>query len=66
MATVPVSSSDFRLERTYGQPPDTAVTSLDSGRSISWVMASFTAFSTGSSSIVQRLGPSALSSGFQR
>jgi hypothetical protein len=29
------------------------VISLDSGRSISWVMVSFTARSTGSSSIVQ-------------
>jgi len=39
MATSPVSSSDLRLERMRGQPPDTAVMSFDSGRSISWVMA---------------------------
>ena len=64
MAISPVSSSDFRLERMRGQPLDTAVMSLDSSRSISWVMVSFTALSTGSSSMVQRLGPSALSSGF--
>jgi hypothetical protein len=64
MASSPVLGSDFRLERMRGQPPDTAVTSLDSSRSISWVMVSFTALSTGSISIVQRLGPSALSSGF--
>ncbi len=44
MATSPVSSSDFRLERIRGQPPDMAVMSLDSSRSISWVMVSFTAF----------------------
>src|SRR5262245_47751753 len=35
MAISPVSSRDFRLERTSGQPPDTAVMSFDSGRSIS-------------------------------
>jgi len=36
----------------------------DSGRSIPWVMVSFTALPTGSSSMMQRPGPSALSSGF--
>jgi hypothetical protein len=35
MATSPVSSSDFRLERTSGQPSERAVMNWDSGRSIS-------------------------------
>ena len=38
--------------------------SSDSGRSISWVMVSFTARSTAWSSMVQRVGPSPLNSGF--
>jgi hypothetical protein len=54
MASDPVSSSDFRLERIFGHPPDTARTSFDSGRSIECVTVSFTAPSTGSRSIVQR------------
>jgi len=49
---------------TFGQPPDTAVMSRDSDRSISWVMVSSAALPVGSSSMVQRLGPSALNSGF--
>src|SRR5262245_31792171 len=46
-----------------GHAPDTAPMSFDSGWSISCVMASLTALPVGSSSIVQRDGPSALSSG---
>src|SRR5208282_1202015 len=55
--------SDLRLERTRGQPPETAAMNFDSGRSIAWVMVSFTASSIGSSSNVQREYPSAFSSG---
>jgi len=61
VAIAPVSSSDFRLDMIRGQPPDTAVISFESARSISCVIVSFTESSTGSSSIVQRLQPSALS-----
>jgi len=64
MTTSPVSSSDFRLEMQSGQATDIALMSSDSGRSISWMIVSFTARPSGSSAIVQRLGPSALSSDF--
>jgi hypothetical protein len=53
MAIAPVSSSDFRLERILGQPPETASMSFEPGRSIACVMVNFTAPPTGSSSIVQ-------------
>ena len=50
----PVSSRDLRLERTRGQPPETAWMNFESGRSMLCVMVSFTASSTGSSSMTQR------------
>jgi hypothetical protein len=53
-AASPVSSSDVRLERTSGQNADTVAMSLESGRSISWMSGSFTAFSMGSRVMVQR------------
>src|SRR3954468_24742789 len=59
----PVSSNDFRLEMTFGQPPDTASISFEDSRSTVWVMESLTADPLGSSSIVQSDGPSAFSSG---
>src|SRR5437870_1819597 len=59
----PVSCRDLRLEMIIGQPPDTAVISFEGSRSMVWVMESFTARPTGSSSMVQRESPSALSSG---
>src|SRR5262252_961932 len=37
-AIEPLSSSDFRLEMIFGQPPDTAVMSFEGSRSIVWVM----------------------------
>ena len=51
--TSPVSSSDLRLERMLGQPPDTASMSFEPATSIEWVSVSFTAPSVASSSIVQ-------------
>src|SRR5579883_2667014 len=59
----PVSSRDFRLEMTFGQPPDTAPMSFEDSQSMVWVIESFTAFPVGSSSIVQSESPSALRSG---
>src|SRR5579883_154462 len=59
----PVSSSDFRLEMIFGQPPDTAPISFEGSRSIVCTMESFTADPLGSSSSVQSEWPSALSSG---
>ena len=49
----PVSIRDFRLEMTFGQPPDTASINFEASRSIVWVMESLTAGPLGSSSIVQ-------------
>src|SRR6185312_17300391 len=60
--TDPVSSSDFRLEMIFGQPPDTAVISFEGSRSMVWMMESLTAGPRGSSSIVQSESPSAASS----
>src|SRR5215813_12981045 len=60
----PVSSSDFRCETIFGQPPDTAAISFEGSRSMVWVMESLTAGPVGSSSIVQKESPSAASSGF--
>ena len=48
----------------FGHPPETAPINLEGSRSIVWMMESFTADPLGSSSIVQRESPSALSSGF--
>src|SRR5262249_15297352 len=62
-AIAPVSSSDFRFDRTFGQPPDTLVISFESTRSLACVIVSLTAPASCSSSIVQRESPSALSSG---
>src|SRR5262249_40164265 len=62
-AGAPVSSSDFRLERTLGQPPETAVMNFEGSRSMVWVIDSLTAPALGSSSIVQSESPSASSSG---
>src|SRR5215471_20986815 len=59
----PVSSRDFRLEMTLGQPPDTASINFEGSRSMLWVMESLTAVPLGSSSIVHSDSPSALSSG---
>jgi hypothetical protein len=39
--TSPVSSSDLRLDRTRGQPSDTAAMIFASSRSIEWVMLSY-------------------------
>ena len=52
--TSPVSSRDLRLERTRGQPPETAWMNFDSGRSMLCVTVSFTASPMGSSSMTQR------------
>ena len=52
--TSPVSSRDLRLERTRGQPPETAWMNFDSGRSMLCVTVSFTASPMGSSSMMQR------------
>src|SRR5215831_2234434 len=41
--TSPVSSSDLRLERICGQPPETFSMNCEFGRSMAWVMVSFTA-----------------------
>src|SRR5690348_12137018 len=57
-ATAPVSSSDFRLDRILGQPPDTASTSFDPSRSTLCVIVSLTACPAGTSSIVHSDGPS--------
>src|SRR5271165_2984021 len=59
----PVSSRDFRLEMTFGQPADTAAMNFEGSRSMVWVMESLTAVPLGSSSIVHSDSPSALSSG---
>src|SRR5512147_2031262 len=59
----PVSNRDFRLEMTFGQPPDTAAMKFEGSRSMLWVMESLTAAPLGCSSIVQSDAPSALSSG---
>src|SRR5579863_10247135 len=59
----PVSSRDLRLERTFGQPPETAAMNFEGSRSMVWVMESLTAVPKVSSSIVQYESPSALSSG---
>src|SRR5258708_37184237 len=61
--TEPVSSSDLRLDRTWGQPPETAPITLESSRSMVWVTVSLTAAPAGSISMVQRDQPSAFSSG---
>jgi hypothetical protein len=50
----PVSSSDLRLERMRGQPPDTAAMNLESSRSIVRAMVSLTASPAGSISNTQR------------
>jgi hypothetical protein len=39
----PLSSSDLRLEITFGQPPDTASISFEGSRPMVWVMESLTA-----------------------
>src|SRR5262249_9572027 len=62
-AMEPVSSRDFRLEMIFGQPPETAAMNFEGSRSIVWVMESLTAVPLGSSSIVQRDSPSAVTSG---
>jgi hypothetical protein len=49
----PVSSSDFRLDTIFGQPPDTAPISFEGSRSIVCMMESFTADPLGSNSSVQ-------------
>src|SRR6202008_1532765 len=59
----PVSSRDFKLEMTFGQPPDTASINFEGSRSMLWVMVSLTAVPVGSSSMVHSDGPSALRSG---
>src|SRR5690348_15662009 len=59
----PVSSRDFRLEMTLGQPPDTASMSFEASRYMVWVMVGLTAVPKGSNCIVQIELPSALSSG---
>lgn len=51
-AVEPVSSRDFRLAMTLGQPPDTAAMNFEGSRSMVWVMESLTAVPLGSSSIV--------------
>src|ERR1700751_542256 len=61
----PVSSRDLRLEMTFGQPADTAAMNFEGSRSMVWVMESLTAVPLGSSSIVHRDSPSALSSGLK-
>src|SRR3984885_3601807 len=60
----PVSSRDFRFERIFGHPPDTAAIKVEGSRSMVWVMDSLTAVPLGSSSIVHSDSPSAMSSGF--
>src|SRR5260370_25004572 len=62
-AVEPVSIRDFRLEMTFGQPPDTAAINFEGSRSMVWVMESLTAVPLGSISIVHSDSPSALSSG---
>src|SRR5690348_15396570 len=66
IVTEPVSSSDLRLERTLGQPPDRAVMSFEGSRSTVCVIESFTAVPKGSTSIVQYESPSAARSGLSR
>src|SRR5581483_4862600 len=62
-AVEPVSSRDFRFERTFGHPSDTAAMRFDGSRSIVWVIDSLTASPLASSSIVHSESPSAWSSG---
>src|SRR5205085_7459127 len=62
-ATAPVSSSDLRLDKIFGQPPETASTSFDPSRSTLCVIVSLTACPVGTSSIVHSDAPSLLSSG---
>src|SRR5262245_9532145 len=45
----PVSSRDFRLDTTFGQPPDTAAMNCEGSRSMVWVIESLTTDSIGSS-----------------
>src|SRR4051812_12933757 len=60
MATCPVSSNDLRLDRTFGQLSDAAAMNFESARPTSWVSDSFTALPVGSSTIAQRVSPSAI------
>src|SRR5579872_5147952 len=62
-SAVPVSSSDLRLDRICGHPPDTAAMNFESARSMLWVTVNFTASPLGSISMVQSDQPSAFSSG---
>src|SRR6185312_8852072 len=60
---VPDSNRDLRLDRTFGQPPETAAINFEGSRSMVWVTESLTAAPLGSSSMVHSDAPSALSSG---
>src|SRR5262249_57615955 len=53
VTTLPVSSRLFRFDRIFGQPPDTASISFESGLSISCVSVSLTPSLLCSISIVQ-------------
>src|ERR1700751_2393463 len=63
MTAEPVSSSDFRFEMTFGQPPETASMNFEGWRLMAWVMESLTAAPLGSISMVHSDSPSAFSSG---
>jgi len=58
--TEPVSSSDLRLDRICGQPPETARINSEPSRSILWLTVSLVASPAGSISITQSDQPSAL------